>query len=198
MQVQSLKRTLILASSSPYRKELLARLGLPFEVCSPAIDERSRPEEPPGELVARLAREKAGSVSGRFPHAVVIGSDQVAVHRGRIIGKPGTADRACRQLQRFSGDSVEFLTAIAVQCLESELCYTAAVSTQVEFRPLSDAEIRRYVDFDQPTDCAGAFKSESAGPTLLHAMHSSDPTAIIGLPLIAVSAALRQAGYALP
>lgn len=198
MPAQSLKRTLILASSSPYRKALLARLGLLFEVCLPAIDERPRPDEPPGELVARLAREKATAVSRRFPQAVVIGSDQVAVHQGRIIGKPGSAEGACRQLQRFSGESVEFLTAIAVQCLESEFCHAATVATEVAFRLLSDAEIRRYVDHDKPTDCAGAFKSECAGPTLLRAMHSSDPTAIIGLPLIAVSAALRQAGYALP
>jgi septum formation protein len=198
MQEQSLKRTLILASSSPYRKALLARLGLPFEVCSPEIDEGPRPDEPPAELAARLAREKAASVACRFPQAVVIGSDQVAVHRGRIIGKPGTPEQACRQLERFSGDSVEFLTAISVQCLESGLRYEATIGTEVAFRPLNGAEIRRYVAVDQPTDCAGAFRSEAAGPTLLRGMHSSDPTAIIGLPLIAVSAALRQAGYALP
>jgi septum formation protein len=198
MQAQSLKRTLILASSSPYRKTLLARLGLPFDVCSPAIDETHRPDEPPAELAARLAREKAASIARRFPQAVVIGSDQVAVHRDRIIGKPVTAERARLQLERFSGESVEFLTAISVQCQESGLRYEATVSTEVAFRPLNGAEIQRYVDLDQPTDCAGAFKSEAAGPTLLRAMQSSDPTAIIGLPLIAVAAALRQAGYTLP
>jgi septum formation protein len=177
---------------------LLARLGLPFEVCSPAIDEAPLPDEPPAELAVRLAREKAGSVARRFPQAVVIGSDQVAVHRGRIIGKPGTAELARRQLERFSGDSVEFHTAVSVQCQESGLRYEASVGTEVAFRPLSGAEIRRYVDLDQPIDCAGAFKSEAAGPALLRAMQSSDPTAIIGLPLIAVAAALRQAGYTLP
>lgn len=198
MQAQSLKRTLILASSSPYRKSLLARLGLPFEVCSPATDETHRPDEPPAELAARLAREKAASVARRFPQAVVIGSDQVAVHRGRIIGKPGTAERARRQLERFSGESVDFITAISVQCQQSGLRYEATVATEVAFRPLSGAEIRRYVDLDQPTDCAGAIRSEAAGPTLLSAMRSSDPTAIIGLPLIAVAAALRLAGFTLP
>jgi septum formation protein len=198
MQTQSLKRTLILASSSPYRKALLARLALPFEVCSPDTDEGPRPGEPPAELVVRLAQEKAASVARRFPQAVVIGSDQVAVHRGAIIGKPGTVKQACRQLERFSGDTVEFLTAVSVHCLETGLLYAATIGTEVAFRPLSGAEIRRYVDLDQPLDCAGAFRSEAAGPTLLRSMHSGDPTAIIGLPLIAVSAALRQAGYAVP
>jgi septum formation protein len=198
MQTQSLKRTLILASSSPYRKALLERIGLPFEVCSPDTDEGPRPAEPPAELVARLAREKAAAVARRFPQAVVIGSDQVAVHAGAIIGKPGTVERACRQLERFSGDTVDFLTAVSVQCLESGLSRAATIGTQVAFRPLSGSEIRRYVDLDQPLDCAGAFRSEAAGPTLLRSMQSSDPTAIIGLPLITVAAALREAGYALP
>jgi septum formation protein len=198
MQTQSLKRTLILASSSPYRKALLERIGLPFEVCSPDTDEDPRPAEPPAELVARLAREKAAAVAHRFPQAVVIGSDQVAVHAGAIIGKPGTVEQACRQLERFSGDTVDFLTAVSVQCLESGLSRAATIGTQVAFRPLSGSEIRRYVDLDQPLDCAGAFRSEAAGPTLLRSMQSSDPTAIIGLPLITVAAALREAGYALP
>ena len=167
-------------------------------MCSPELNEAPRPDEPPAALAARLAREKAASLARRFPQAVVIGSDQVAVHRGQIHGKPGSVEQACRQLERFSGDAVEFLTAISVQCLEDGLCCEETIGTEVVFRTLSAAEIRRYVDRDQPLDCAGAFRSEAAGPTLLRAMHSSDPTAIIGLPLIAVSAALRQAGYRLP
>jgi septum formation protein len=171
---------------------------LPFEVCAPALDEAPRPHEPPAGLAARLAREKAASLARRFPQAVVLGSDQVAVHQGDIIGKPGTLELACRQLERFSGDAVEFLTAISVQCLETGLRCEETIGTEVVFRTLSATEIRRYVERDQPLDCAGAFRSEAAGPTLLRAMHSSDPTAIIGLPLIAVSAALRQAGFTLP
>lgn len=198
MRQQSPKRTLILASSSPYRKELLQRLGIPFEVRSPSIDESAWPGESPAELALRLAREKAEALSRAFPQSVVIGSDQVAVHHHRVVGKPGSKERACRQLESFSGESVEFLTAICVRCLESGLCREETVGTVVVFRQLTAAEIRRYVELDQPTDCAGSFKSEAAGPSLLQAMHSSDPTAIIGLPLIAVAAALREAGFDLP
>jgi septum formation protein len=189
---------LILASSSPYRKELLARFGIPFETRSPAIDESARPTESPAALATRLAREKAEALSREFPGSVVIGSDQVAVHRGRVVGKPGSAERAWRQLEAFSGESVEFLTAVCVRCLESGFCREETVGTEVLFRQLTPAEIRRYVERDQPTDCAGSFKSEAAGPSLLRAMHSSDPTAIVGLPLIAVAAALREAGFDLP
>lgn len=202
MQPQSPKRTprrtIILASSSPYRKQLLQRLGVPFEAHAPSIDERALPGEDPTQLAGRLAREKAETLARRFPQAVVIGSDQVAVHRGRIVGKAGTAEAACRQLRSFSGASVDFLTAVCVRCRESDLCREETVGTRVVFRPLSDAEILRYVELDRPTDCAGSFRSEAAGPTLLRAMHSSDPTAIIGLPLITVAEALRAAGFELP
>lgn len=202
MQQQSSKRTLqrtiILASSSPYRKELLLRLGIPFEAHAPTIDESGLPGEDPAQLAGRLAREKAETLARRFPQAVVIGSDQVAVHRGRIVGKAGTLEGARRQLGEFSGESVEFLTAVCIRCRESGLCREETVGTRVVFRSLSDDEIRRYVELDQPTDCAGSFKSEAAGPMLLRAMHSSDPTAIIGLPLITVAEALRAAGFDLP
>jgi septum formation protein len=198
MQQQPTKRKLILASSSPYRRQLLSRLGIPFETHAPTIDESALPGEHPAQLAGRLAREKAEVLASRFPQAVVIGSDQVAVHRGRIVGKAGTAAGACRQLADFSGESVEFLTAVCVRCRESGLCREDTVGTRVAFRPLNDDEIRRYVGLDQPTDCAGSFKSEAAGPMLLRAMHSSDPTAIIGLPLITVAEALRAAGFDLP
>lgn len=198
MQAQSHNRSLILASSSPYRKLLLDRLHLNFNTVTPAIDEVPLEGEPPDQLVLRLAREKAGAVSALHPKALVIGSDQVAVFDGKIIGKPGTAEKAIKQLRHFSGKNVQFLTAVSIRCLESGFESSALQVTNAAFRRLSDAEIRRYVDLDRPLDCAGSFKSEAAGITLLESMQSDDPTAIIGLPLIAVSALLREAGFTLP
>jgi septum formation protein len=198
MQPQSYQRKLILASSSPYRKALLERLHLPFETTAPAVDERPLPGELPAALVARLAARKAEVVAARNPAAVVIGSDQLALHRGCILGKPGTVARAREQLAAFSGETVEFLTAVSVQCLETGLRHERTVATEVAFRTLTVAEIDRYVALDRPLDCAGAFRSESAGATLLRHLRSDDPSAIVGLPLIAVSAALREAGFALP
>jgi len=198
MQSQSRKCPLILASSSPYRKILLERFGLPFEACSPAIDEDALPGEEPAALAARLAGEKAEAVSRRRPEAVVIGSDQVAVFEGRIIGKPGSMAAARRQLAAFSGQRVIFLSAVAVRCAEREFHFDTIVPTEVVFRTLSAAEIRRYVERDMPVDCAGGFKSEQTGTALLQAMRSDDPTAIIGLPLISVGEALRRAGFDVP
>jgi len=198
MPPQSQKRSLILASSSPYRKMLLERLGIPFTVRSPAVDETPLPGEAPARLVERLAESKAGAIAQHSPHAVVIGSDQVAVHDGQVVGKPGDALRARRQLASFSGRQVDFLTAVSVQCLELGLRYATCVVTEVLFRDLDAREIERYVARDNPVDCAGGFKSEAAGTALLRAMRSSDPTAIVGLPLISVAEALRQAGYPVP
>ena len=177
---------------------LLDRLHLNFNTVTPAIDEVPLEGEPPDQLVLRLAREKAGAVSALHPKALVIGSDQVAVFDGKIIGKPGTAEKAIKQLRHFSGKNVQFLTAVSIRCLESGFESSALQVTNAAFRRLSDAEIRRYVDLDRPLDCAGSFKSEAAGITLLESMQSDDPTAIIGLPLIAVSALLREAGFTLP
>jgi septum formation protein len=198
MPPQSQKRSLILASSSPYRKLLLERLGIPFEVESPTIDESRLPGETPARMVERLAESKAARVAQRAPGAVVIGSDQVAVHDGQVIGKPGSPERARMQLNSFSGQRVDFLTAVSVQCLETGLQFAACVVTEVCFRDLAEDEIERYVARDNPVDCAGGFKSEAAGTALLRAMRSSDPSAIIGLPLISVAQALREAGYAVP
>jgi septum formation protein len=198
MPPQSQKRSLILASSSPYRKLLLERLGIAFDVVSPSVDESRQPGEAPARLVERLAEAKATAVARLSPAAVVIGSDQVAVHDGRVVGKPGDAARARQQLASFSGRQVDFLTAVSVQCRELDLRYAACVVTEVLFRDLAMAEIERYVARDNPVDCAGAFKSEAAGIALLRAMRSSDPTAIIGLPLISVAQALREAGLAAP
>jgi len=198
MQEQAQKKSLLLASSSPYRKMLLERLGLPFEVRVPDVAEVARPGESPTRLVARLAAEKAEAIAARDTSAVVIGSDQLAVHDGQPLGKPGTPEKACAQLQAFSGGHVEFVTAVSVRCAESGFRFDRTVTTEVRFRVLSKAEIRRYVALDDPVDCAGAFKSEAAGIALLEAMRSDDPTAIIGLPLISVAEALRQAGLQLP
>lgn len=191
-------RELILASGSRYRAELLARLGLSFTTHSPDIDETPCPGEHAGNLTSRLARAKAEAVARRKTAAVVIGSDQVAEFQGRIVGKPGTADQAEAQLLEFSGHTVRFVTAVAVHCAETALLLQDSVVTEVKFRTLTPEETRRYVALDQPLDCAGGFKSESAGPTLMRAMRSDDPTAIIGLPLIALSDMLRRTGYALP
>jgi septum formation protein len=198
MQTQSQKRSLILASSSPYRRMLLDRLGLPFEVRSPGIDETAAAGESPAQLVTRLADEKAQNIAARCPAAVVIGCDQLAVHSGAVIGKPGDAERARRQLAAFSDNRVDFLSALAVRCRESGFHFATTVVTEVHFRKLSAEEIFRYVERDNPIDCAGGFKSEETGTTLLRAMRSDDPTAIIGLPLISLAEALRRAGYLLP
>ena len=177
---------------------LLERLGLSFDTLVPNIDESVRPGESPARLVARLAAEKAEAVAEREPAAIVIGSDQVAVHNGRAVGKPGTAARAREQLLAFSGSRVDFLTAVSIRCTDSGFRFDRTVTTEVRFRRLSEPEIRRYVAHDDPVDCAGGFKSEAAGIALLQAMRSDDPTAIIGLPLISVAEALRQAGLNLP
>lgn len=198
MPKETQERPLILASSSPYRKLLLERLGLPFETRSPEVDETLRAGEPPEALVARLASEKALAVARGAPGAVVIGADQVASHGERILGKPGTEERARAQLAEFSGRSVHFLSAVSVRCLQSGFCFDRTVDTEAVFRQLDSHEIARYVARDRPLDCAGAFRSEATGSALLRAMHSSDPTAIIGLPLITLAEALREAGFAVP
>lgn len=198
MSPSSHHRELILASGSPYRAELLKRLAVPFRTQAPDIDERTRSGENAAELTARLAQAKAEAVSADHPAAVVIGSDQVAAFRDRIIGKPGTADGAEAQLLEFSHRTVRFVTAVAVHCIEADLALHDTVVTEVRFRRLDAESVRRYIALDRPLDCAGAFKSESAGPMLLEAMRSDDPTAIIGLPLIALAGMLRRAGFAMP
>ncbi|MEE8339513.1 MAG: Maf family nucleotide pyrophosphatase [Xanthomonadales bacterium] len=189
---------IILASSSPYRRMLLRRLALDFTVFSPSIDETPLPDETPAGLVSRLAKEKALAVSGQHPDALVIGSDQLAIFEDRIIGKPGSVHKAVEQLQQFSGHCVQFLTAVAVNCTASGFFSNSTISTDVCFRVLDNAEIKRYVVMDNPLDCAGGFKSEAAGSTLLTHLRSDDPAAIIGLPLICLSAMLREAGIRIP
>ena len=189
---------LILASTSAYRRELLGRLRLPFECQPPACDEQRLPDEPAQALAMRLARLKAEAVAARHPGSVVIGSDQVAVRGTEILGKPGTVERCREQLQQSSGREVAFLTAahLVDGChgrAESHLDYTL-----VRFRTLAAEEITRYVVADAPLDCAGGFKAESLGIALFERIESADPTALTGLPLIWVSAALRRAGIPVP
>ena len=185
---------LILASTSRYRRELLARLRLPFDVQSPDVDETPLANEAPAALALRLALAKAKAVAARFPLAVVIGSDQVADLNGQPIGKPGTHDRAVAQLRAMSGRKVVFQTAVSVVCQASHFEGTELVPVTVRFRTLRDAEIEHYLHAEQPYDCAGSAKAETLGIALLEAIESDDPTALVGLPLIRTCALLRRAG----
>ena len=185
---------LILGSTSRYRRELLQRLALPFEVIAPDVDETPLPFEAPRDLACRLALTKARAVAKNHPHCVVIGSDQVADLQGRPLGKPGDHPHAVRQLQQMRGQSVVFQTAVAVvrQATGFEQVQLAAV--RVRFRDLSDAAIEQYLRIEQPYDCAGSAKSEGLGIALLEAIDNDDPTALVGLPLIRTCQMLRAAG----
>jgi septum formation protein len=185
---------LILASTSRYRRELLARLRLPFEVAAPEVDEAPLPAEAPAAVAQRLALAKAQAVAARHPRAVVIGSDQVAELDGEAIGKPGSHERAVAQLTRMSGRRVLFQTAVAVVRAERGFAEVALASVAVQFRPLAVDEIERYLSLEQPYDCAGSAKCETLGIALLAAIDSDDPTALVGLPLIRTCALLRRAG----
>ena len=188
---------LVLASTSRYRRELLARLGLPFAVDRPDVDESPLAGEAPASTAARLAQAKARVVAPRHPGAWIIGSDQVADLDGTALGKAGDRDRALAQLQACSGRRVVFQTALCL--LRDEGPPLAALDrTEVVFRRLHRDEILRYLDAEQPYDCAGSFKCEGLGISLFDAIHSQDPTALVGLPLIALARALREAGYRLP
>ena len=185
---------LVLGSTSRYRRELLQRLRLPFTVASPEVDEVPLPGEAPAALALRLALAKARAVAAQHPHAVVIGADQVADLAGEPIGKPGDHARATVQLRRLSGQTVVFQTALAVVRRATGFEQALCVPVTVRFRHLGDAEIERYLRLEQPYDCAGSAKCETLGIALLDAIHSDDPTALIGLPLIQTCAMLRAAG----
>ena len=191
-------RPLVLGSTSVYRRELLQRLRLPFTVAAPAVDETPLPSEPPAQLAQRLALAKAHAVATLHPEAVVIGSDQVADLAGQPLGKPGDHARATAQLQRMRGHTVVFHTAVAVVCHASGFAQADLAPVRVRFRELSDVEIERYLRAEQPYDCAGSAKSEGLGISLLEAIDSDDPTALIGLPLIRTCRLLRAAGLVLP
>ncbi|MCU0897177.1 MAG: Maf family nucleotide pyrophosphatase [Burkholderiales bacterium] len=178
--------TLVLASTSPYRRELLARLRMPFATASPGIDESPRPGEAPAALVERLAREKALAVAASHPNALIIGSDQVAVLDGEPLSKPGTHGRAVAQLRRMRGRCIEFLTGLAVHSTITRATHSRIVPFAVEFRDFSDGEIEAYLEAERPYDCAGAAKAEGLGIALIRRMQGDDPNALIGLPLIAL------------
>ena len=186
--------TLVLASTSPYRRELLSRLGLPFSVASPDTDESPRPGEAAETLALRLAEAKARAVAPAYPQALIIGSDQVAIANGKIYGKPGTHERAVAQLQELSGQSVNFYTALCLYDSRNGSRQICGVPTQVKFRSLSNSEIEHYLAREPAYNCAGSAKSEGLGIALLDSLSGDDPNALVGLPLIALCAMLRQAG----
>ena len=193
-----LGRPLILGSTSPYRRELLARLGLAFEVVAPQVDETPLPGEAPALLAQRLASAKAREVAQRYPEAIVIGSDQVADLSGNPLGKPGSHERAVEQLRRMRGHQVVFQTAVTVTCIATGFERKELAPVEVRFRDLNDEEIERYLHAEQPYDCAGSAKSEGLGISLLDAIVNDDPTALVGLPLIRTARLLRAAGLVLP
>jgi len=188
------QRSLILASTSRYRRELLQRLRLPFEVLAPAVDETPQPLETPPQIAHRLALAKAAEVATRRPEAVVIGSDQVADLDGAPLGKPLTHERAVAQLQAMSGKAVVFQTAVAVVCQETGYAQCELAAVRVVFRRLTDVEIEAYLRAETPYDCAGSAKSEGLGIALLERIDNDDPTALVGLPLIRTCRLLRAAG----
>ena len=190
-------RTLILGSTSRYRKELLSRLQIPFETAAPDVDETPHINESPKDLALRLALAKARAVALKNPEAIVIGSDQVADLEGAPLGKPGNHANATLQLQRMRGKTVIFQTALSVVCIATGYQRTDLAEVKVKFRDLSDAEIESYLRAEEPYDCAGSAKSEGLGIALLDAIDNDDPTALIGLPLIRTCQMLSEAGVKL-
>ena len=185
---------IVLASTSQYRRELLARLGLPFEVAAPGVDETPLPNEAPQETSRRLAEAKARAVAERFPQAIVIGSDQVAVLDGLALGKPGNHGNAVRQLKAMRAKEVVFHTALCVCHAASGRAQTRVIPYYVRFREYSDAQIERYLQLEQPYDCAGSARCEGLGIALIAEMRGNDPNALIGLPLIALTEMLAEQG----
>lgn len=192
--LETVYRKLVLGSTSPYRREMLARLRLPFEVAPPDVDESPHHGEAPAQLARRLALAKAHSVAARFPDCVVIGSDQVADLDGQALGKPGNHRNALAQLQQMRGRSVIFQTAVAVVCQETGFEQLDLAPVKVQFRDLTDAEIETYLLAERPYDCAGSAKSEGLGIALLESIDNDDPTALVGLPLIRTCRMIRAAG----
>jgi septum formation protein len=189
---------LILASSSPYRRELLARLGIPFESAAPSIDEAARRGEAPGATALRLAQEKSKAIATRFPDALIVGSDQVAELGGFALGKPLTHENALRQLQKCSGQTVVFHTGLCLLDAPSGAHQSALALNRVRFRTLALEEIERYLNRERPYDCCASAKVEGFGIVLIESVEGDDPNALIGLPLIMLVDMLRRAGFALP
>ena len=191
-------RTLVLASTSPFRRELLQRLGIAFETLAPDVDETRQQDEDPEELVLRLSEAKARAGAGQYPDALIIGSDQVAVCGNEVLGKPGNHQAACAQLARLSGQKISFLTGLCLYDAASNSALVDLVPYQVTFRQLTDQQIDRYLKIEQPYNCAGSFKSEGLGISLFESMHGDDPNALIGLPLIRLTSWLNAKGIDIP
>ncbi len=185
-------RTIVLGSTSPFRKQILEKLNIHFETDKPEIDESAKQNETPSELVERLAIEKAKAVAERWPDAIVIGSDQVAVHQQQILGKPHTHANAFKQLTSFSGDKVEFLTGLAVIDTKTNKTLSLVEPFSVHFKDLTSAEIESYLVTEQPYNCAGSFKSEALGISLFERLVGDDPNTLVGLPLIKLVALFRE------
>lgn len=190
--------TLILASTSPYRRELLERLQIPFEICAPETDETPLAGEFPAATAERLSAAKAAAVAHRYPDTLVIGSDQVAYCGAQRFGKPGTREKARMQLRDLAGKIVVFHTGLCLLNSRTGRSHVRGVATEVRFRELSDTEIERYLDREDALNCAGSARSEALGISLLEWMRSDDPTALVGLPLIALAEMLRAEGIPLP
>lgn len=191
-------RTLVLASTSPFRKELLERLNIPFETFSPDVDETPVDGESPDDLVTRLSEAKARAGAAAFPDALIIGSDQMAVCGEDVLGKPGNHNQACDQLARLSGQQVSFFTGLCLFDTASGNVRLEMIPFHVQFRKLSESQIERYLSYEQPYNCAGSFKSEGLGISLFESMRGDDPNALIGLPLIRLVSWLNEAGIAIP
>ena len=185
---------LLLASSSPYRRQLLQQLRLPFEHASPNIDETPIPDESPRDYVERLAQSKATALVDTYPRHWIIGSDQTCVVNGQIVGKPGNRERAIAQLQACAGEAVDFYTGLALYRPDDGRCFSLVEPFTVQFRALSTEEIEHYVDLEQPFDCAGSFKVEGLGIHLFESLEGRDYNSLIGLPLIALLDLFRKAG----
>lgn len=192
-----MQRSIVLASTSPYRQQLLQRLGLPFRTAAPGVDETPRTGEMPMALVRRLAEAKARAVASRFPHTLVIGCDQAAVLDGAVLGKPRTRDRATAQLTRASGRTVRFLSGLCVLDTSSAQLEVDVVAYDVVFRHLTSDQIERYVEIESPLDCAGSIRSEGLGIVLFERMEGPDPSALVGLPLIRLVTMLQRFGIEL-
>ena len=188
-------RTLVLASTSPYRRELLAKLQVNFEVAAPEVDETPLPDETPDAAALRLSALKAKAVADRFPNALIIGSDQVATLNGQHIGKPGTHDNAVAQLRLMRGQRIVFHTALSLYNSATGKLQSSIVPTTVQIRPLTDTQIDHYLRKDQPYNCAGSARSEALGIAIMEKMEGTDPNALIGLPLIALTQMLMQEGW---
>lgn len=187
---------LVLASTSTYRRELLTRLGIPFETANPATDESALADETPEQMALRLSEAKARAVAEKLPNALIIGSDQVAILDGKIFGKPGNHENAVRQLQTMRGRTVNFFTGLCLVNSKTGTARTRGVATLVTFRDLSDTEIENYLHREKPYNCAGSAKSEGLGIAVIARMQGDDPNALIGLPLIALCDLLREEGVA--